>query len=98
MLACARWAELPWTGRPSELSPDHVHWSAIDAAREASAKEWGAEIPRESGPAPAAPISGAIAKGLRDILRQRRSALGYAEYYVQFLRQNGGKSADCLAR
>ena len=28
----------------------------------------------------------------------RRAALGYAEYYVGFLRDNGGKSADCLAR
>jgi len=28
----------------------------------------------------------------------RRAALGYAEYYVGFLRANGGKSADCLTR
>ncbi len=28
----------------------------------------------------------------------RRDALGFAEYYVGFLRANGGKSPDCLAR
>ncbi len=28
----------------------------------------------------------------------RRAALGFAEYYVGFLRANGGKSPDCLAR
>jgi glyoxylase-like metal-dependent hydrolase (beta-lactamase superfamily II) len=30
--------------------------------------------------------------------RARKMALGYAEYYVGFLRENGGKSRDCLAR
>lgn len=30
--------------------------------------------------------------------RARRMSLGYAEYYVGFLRENGGKSRDCLAR
>lgn len=30
--------------------------------------------------------------------RARRSAAGMAEYYVGFLRENGGKSPDCLAR
>jgi glyoxylase-like metal-dependent hydrolase (beta-lactamase superfamily II) len=29
--------------------------------------------------------------------RARKAALGYAEYYVGFLRGNGGKSADCRA-
>ena len=28
----------------------------------------------------------------------RKMARGYAEYYVGMLRENGGKSADCLAR
>jgi hypothetical protein len=28
----------------------------------------------------------------------RRMSLGYAEYYVGFLRENGGKSRDCLSR
>jgi glyoxylase-like metal-dependent hydrolase (beta-lactamase superfamily II) len=28
----------------------------------------------------------------------RKMSLGYAEYYVGFLRENGGKSKDCLAR
>jgi glyoxylase-like metal-dependent hydrolase (beta-lactamase superfamily II) len=30
--------------------------------------------------------------------RARKMSLGYAEYYVGFLRENGGKSRDCLAR
>lgn len=30
--------------------------------------------------------------------RARKASLGYAEYYVGFLRGNGGKSPDCLAR
>ena len=29
--------------------------------------------------------------------RMRRMALEYAEYYVGMLRENGGKSAECLA-
>lgn len=29
--------------------------------------------------------------------RMRRMALGYAEYYVDMLRANGGSSAECLA-
>lgn len=30
--------------------------------------------------------------------RARRMSLGYAEYYVGFLREDGGKSKDCLTR
>jgi hypothetical protein len=28
--------------------------------------------------------------------RMRRMAVGYAEYYVGMLRENGGNSAECL--
>lgn len=54
------------------------------------------------GPGEAGQCAAAWADGIASFNgsdeRARKMALGYAEYYVGFLRENGGKSKDCLAR
>ena len=66
---------LAWKGRSNDLSPDHVAWSAIDAAAEASVKPW-TERPYAEWRRPGRAV--ALDHGstsLRRLLRQRRSCL-----------------------
>ncbi len=71
----------PWLGRANELSPEHVAWSAIDAAEEATLKPEtpGAFGEERSGswqvPAWPREAIGREPIPLRRIVRQRRSAV-----------------------
>ncbi len=76
---CRALRALSWRGRPSALSPEHVDWSAIDAAREACVKPWGDELPRIPAPSISEEASSPEASGpaLRTLLRGRRSAVAF---------------------
>ena len=70
--------DLPWQGKPNQLSPRHVNWSAIDDVAQATVKPLTAEVysPQAAGEQPiqtqGIPPSHV---SLRRIIRQRRSAV-----------------------
>ncbi len=72
-----------WAGRANSLSPDHVHWSAIDAAAEATWQEDGATGTRRRGDTvigdkdaawPARPSVSSQINAVQ-LIKQRRSCL-----------------------
>ncbi len=68
-----------WFGSPNELSPEHVDWSAIEAAEEATLKPQTPSVQREEGPwqvpSPRREAIGREPIPLRRIVRRRRSAV-----------------------
>ncbi len=82
---------IPGHGRPMDRA-------AFDAYRRA----FNGFMDCVEGGTAAAQCAASWAEGVAPLLgdedRMRRMAAGYAEYYVGMLRENGGKSAECLAQ
>lgn len=81
---------IPGHGRPMDRAAFDTYRRAFNGFMDC--------VEGESGVAQcAASWSEGIASLIGDDDRMRRMALEYAEYYVGMLRDNGGKSAECLA-
>lgn len=82
---------IPGHGRPMDRAAFDTYRRAFDAFMDCA-----------GGGTAAAQCAASWAEGIAPLLggdeRMRRMATGYAEYYVGMLRENGGKSAECLAQ
>lgn len=81
---------IPGHGRPMDRAAFDTYRRAFNGFMDCVEGEAAASQCATSWAAGIAPLVG-------DDDRMRRMALGYAEYYVGLLRENGGKSAECLA-
>ncbi len=73
----ARFDDLPWSGLPNDLSPDHIEWDAIEVTAEAVRKPTGApRLPAWPHDGAAGPVESG-SNGLREVVRRRRSGLAF---------------------
>lgn len=103
-LAATSFAPLALAGEPNSLSPDHVEWSAVDAAAQASRKPRTSGVYAAERVVPEPPCVPADARAaLRQLVHQRRSAVDFdgrtelsRENFYNVLASTLGGPARCL--